>query len=575
MSMVSAEVAQQAPLIEPIAGEPHRPSPSACFVARFALEHSIAWDSDAMQPHEIADTLGVIADAYAFAQDMSHPQWQGRHRRLAAQGAATLDALQLRQPVAAFRKEHAINQRYNAWLDRAHHYGGIFYADYAAACSEDPRLGKPAEPHPLFEILCKGGMSRSEAALAVLMAQRTPAWIAQAFGKRTAKSLKAVAAKGVAVAAEHTEEYDPLSRLAAIIPSQQAHALETIPEPRESSEPKSRHSAKPTATEPELQEPKPERRLLSAEEEVILAKRIEAGVFARKVLERLTATGQTGKMISDAYVTLQDFELIAKDGQSAFARFLEANTGLINRMLRSGQIQNVLHAEELVLDDATRASIIQDVQYNQREGLWHAVEKFDFTAGNKFSTYAFSNWVRRGTYAAIASELGYSLDGNDFEALQRVRRQLSDPTQRNKPLAERAKSLGVHPSLLIKLQDIAFARRGRMPSLEAPLRDDKNEQFSTLADTLDEPDLHLPTCSLDSTTMQFISEALDTLSPRERELVMFRFSGSAQPYSYVELARKYGCSPSTLETSYSRGIKKLHKFLGAKLPHLAQTEATA
>ena len=196
--------------------------------------------------------------------------------------------------------------------------------------------------------------------------------------------------------------------------------------------------------------------LLNAEEEVYLARRIEAGQFARAILD--------GRVESKTDASREDLELIAQDGDEAMQHFLRANLRLVVSVARKyGRSQMPL----------------LDLVQEGNTGLIRAVEKFDYAKGFKFSTYA-TWWVRQAISRGIAQQgrivrlpVHVAEQVNQISA---VRRNLERTLGRDPEVTEIARELDVTEDKVIDL--IRYSREH--VSLDAPVEEDGDTSLGDL-----------------------------------------------------------------------------------------------
>ncbi|RRD47462.1 RNA polymerase sigma factor RpoD/SigA [Tessaracoccus sp. OH4464_COT-324] len=237
--------------------------------------------------------------------------------------------------------------------------------------------------------------------------------------------------------------------------------------------------------------------LLTASEEVELAKTIEAGLFAQQVLD--------GKVVTDADATVTELEEIVHEGQFAMQRFVKANLRLVVSVARKyGRAQMPL------LD------LIQE----GNTGLIRAVEKFDYVKGFKFSTYA-TWWVRQAISRGIAQQgrivrlpVHVAEQVNQVSA---VRRNLERKLGRDPEVAEIAAELGLDEARVVELT--RFAREH--VSLDAPVDADGDTSLGDLIarDVAPGPDEMV----LDEEERARIDAMLDGLDERSRDVVRRRY----------------------------------------------------
>ena len=165
--------------------------------------------------------------------------------------------------------------------------------------------------------------------------------------------------------------------------------------------------------------------LLTAEEEVELAKTIEVGVFARKRLERAQANGNSKVM--EGAASVQELKKLVQIGDEAFYKFLVSNVGLVNKILNMSKARSLMAITGIPLNKQTMSDLAHHMIYNTNAGLWRAVVGFDYKKGYKFSVYAW-NWLQwRGLYDAIAEHADIGLTGKELASVMMLRRLDNDP----------------------------------------------------------------------------------------------------------------------------------------------------
>ncbi|HEY0868830.1 MAG TPA: RNA polymerase sigma factor, partial [Acidothermaceae bacterium] len=236
--------------------------------------------------------------------------------------------------------------------------------------------------------------------------------------------------------------------------------------------------------------------LLNAEQEVELAKRIEAGLFAEEKLnsgEKLTVKLR------------KEFEWIAEDGRRAKNHLLEANLRLVVSLAKRY---------------TGRGMLFLDLIQEGNLGLIRAVEKFDYTKGYKFSTYA-TWWIRQAITRAMADQARtIRIPVHMVEVinkLARVQRQMLQDLGREPTPEELAAELDMTPEKVIEVQ-----KYGREPiSLHTPLGEDGDSEFG---DLIEDSEAIVPAEAVSFTLLQEqLHSVLDTLSEREAGVVSMRF----------------------------------------------------
>jgi RNA polymerase primary sigma factor len=271
--------------------------------------------------------------------------------------------------------------------------------------------------------------------------------------------------------------------------------------------------------------------LLNAEMEVELAKRIEAGLFAEEKL------GQSTK-ISDK--TREELEWIADDGRRAKNHLLEANLRLVVSLAKRY---------------TGRGMLFLDLIQEGNLGLIRAVEKFDYTKGYKFSTYA-TWWIRQAITRAMADQARtIRIPVHMVEVinkLARVQRQMLQDLGREPTPEELAKELDMTPEKVIEVQ-----KYGREPiSLHTPLGEDGDSEFG---DLIEDSEAIVPADAVSFTLLQEqLHAVLDTLSEREAGVVSMRFGlTDGQPKTLDEIGKVYGVTRERIRQIESKTMSKL------------------
>ncbi|GAA0272285.1 RNA polymerase sigma factor [Actinomadura nitritigenes] len=272
--------------------------------------------------------------------------------------------------------------------------------------------------------------------------------------------------------------------------------------------------------------------LLNAEQEVELAKRIEAGLFAE---ERLASDGPA---LSEE--DLEDFEWIAEDGRRAKNHLLEANLRLVVSLAKRY---------------TGRGMLFLDLIQEGNLGLIRAVEKFDYTKGYKFSTYA-TWWIRQAITRAMADQARtIRIPVHMVEVinkLARVQRQMLQDLGREPTPEELAKELDMTPEKVVEVQ-----KYGREPiSLHTPLGEDGDSEFG---DLIEDSEAIVPADAVSFTLLQEqLHSVLDTLSEREAGVVSMRFGlTDGQPKTLDEIGKVYGVTRERIRQIESKTMSKL------------------
>ncbi|MFD0864997.1 RNA polymerase sigma factor [Tessaracoccus lubricantis] len=271
--------------------------------------------------------------------------------------------------------------------------------------------------------------------------------------------------------------------------------------------------------------------LLNAVEEVELAKRIEAGLFAE---ERLTSDEPPSAEDSE------DLEWIAEDGRRAKNHLLEANLRLVVSLAKRY---------------TGRGMLFLDLIQEGNLGLIRAVEKFDYTKGYKFSTYA-TWWIKQAITRAMADQARtIRIPVHMVEVinkLARVQRQMLQDLGREPTPEELAVELDMTPEKVVEVQ-----KYGREPiSLHTPLGEDGDSEFG---DLIEDSEAIVPADAVNFTLLQEqLNDVLDTLSEREAGVVQMRFGlTDGQPKTLDEIGKVYGVTRERIRQIESKTMSKL------------------
>jgi RNA polymerase primary sigma factor len=271
--------------------------------------------------------------------------------------------------------------------------------------------------------------------------------------------------------------------------------------------------------------------LLTAEQEVDLAKRIEAGLFAEHKLE--TATGLDDKF-------RRELELVAEDGRRAKSHMLEANLRLVVSVAKKY---------------SDRGLSLLDVVQEGNLGLIRAVEKFDYTKGYKFSTYAMW-WIRQAIQRGFAdSARTIRLPVHVLEMLSklsRVERDMHQKLGREPTPEELAIELDRTPDQIEEL-----LRTSRQPiSLDSTIGEDGETSIGDLIEDVDAPE------ASELVDRQLMAEqlrsALDALTPREATIMAMRFGlYDGNPHTLDEIGRALGLTRERIRQLEKQSLSKL------------------
>ena len=272
--------------------------------------------------------------------------------------------------------------------------------------------------------------------------------------------------------------------------------------------------------------------LLNAEQEVDLARRIEAGLYAEYKLKN-----QADEMTSRER---RELHFLAQDGQQAKNHLLEANLRLVVSLAKRY---------------TGRGMQFLDLIQEGNLGLIRAVEKFDYTKGYKFSTYA-TWWIRQAITRAMADQARtIRIPVHMVEVinkLARVQRQMLQDLGREPTPEELAKELDMTAEKVVEVQ-----KYGREPiSLHTPLGEDGDSEFG---DLIEDSEAIGPADAVSFTLLQEqLHHVLDTLSEREAGVVSMRFGlGDGQPKTLDEIGKVYGVTRERIRQIESKTMSKL------------------
>ena len=271
--------------------------------------------------------------------------------------------------------------------------------------------------------------------------------------------------------------------------------------------------------------------LLTAEEEVSLARRIETGVLAGERLGKQPELDSKSK---------RELLWLAKDGDAAYQQFVCSNLRLVVSIAKRY---------------AGRGLPIMDVIQEGNLGLVRAVEKFDYAIGNKFSTYA-TWWIRQSILRGIADSSRiiripvHTVEKMD--KLDRVRRDLTNELGRTPTIEEVADSAQVSVAEVIKL---AKSDHDTI-SFGIPIGDDGNTELGDLIEDTDTPQPH-ESVELDL-RHDDIRRKLDALPPRDATVIRLRFGlEGRQALTLDEVGELYGITRERVRQLETRSLKRL------------------
>jgi RNA polymerase primary sigma factor len=275
--------------------------------------------------------------------------------------------------------------------------------------------------------------------------------------------------------------------------------------------------------------------LLNAEEEVDLAKRIEAGLYAS---ERLRQIEDSGQKLSPQM--RRDLNWIVRDGERAKNHLLEANLRLVVSLAKRY---------------TGRGMAFLDLIQEGNLGLIRAVEKFDYTKGYKFSTYA-TWWIRQAITRAMADQARtIRIPVHMVEVINklgRIQRELLQDLGREPTPEELAKEMDITPEKVLEIQQYA-----REPiSLDQTIGDEGDSQ---LGDFIEDSEAVVAVDAVSFTLLQDqLTSVLQTLSEREAGVVRLRFGlTDGQPRTLDEIGQVYGVTRERIRQIESKTMSKL------------------
>ncbi|MBH0024042.1 RNA polymerase sigma factor [Salinibacterium sp. SWN248] len=273
--------------------------------------------------------------------------------------------------------------------------------------------------------------------------------------------------------------------------------------------------------------------LLNAAQEVELAMRIEAGLFAEDKLSQM-APGEVRSTLG------RELQWVAKDGQRAKSHLLGANLRLVVSLAKRY---------------TGRGMQFLDLIQEGNLGLIRAVEKFDYTKGFKFSTYA-TWWIRQAITRAMADQARtIRIPVHMVEVinkLARVQRQMLQDLGREPTPEELSRELDMTPEKVVEVQ-----KYGREPiSLHTPLGEDGDSEFG---DLIEDTEAVVPADAVGFTMLQKQLESLlDSLSEREAGVIRMRFGlGDGMPKTLDQIGDTFGVTRERIRQIESKTMAKL------------------
>ena len=274
--------------------------------------------------------------------------------------------------------------------------------------------------------------------------------------------------------------------------------------------------------------------LLTAEEEVELARRMEAGDFASEQLER---EGQS-LPLDDVY-TLQE---IVEDGEAAQEHLVRANVRLV-----------ISVAKKYIGRGVPFLDLIQEGNI----GLIRATNKFEYQRGHKFSTYA-TWWIRQAVSRAVADQ-GRTIRvpvhmGDQLNRMRRFQLQLTQELGRDPSIAELAIGMETTPD---KVEDLMEISR-RPVSLEAPIDEEGDSTFGDFVEDVNSP---APADEVASLLLhEQLDEALDRLPPREAQILRLRYGlEDGRVYTLEEVGQTIGVTRERVRQLEAQALNRLRQ----------------
>jgi RNA polymerase primary sigma factor len=272
--------------------------------------------------------------------------------------------------------------------------------------------------------------------------------------------------------------------------------------------------------------------LLTNEEEVELAMRLEAGNAAREKLARLD-----GQLDDE---TRQTLEAIVEDGRAARDHLIKANTRLVVSIAKKYMGRGV-HFLDLIQEGNL--------------GLMKAVEKFDYKRGYRFSTYA-TWWIRQTITRAIADQgrtIRVPVHMSDrIRRLYKTARQLEQENGRKPTPEEIAERMGIEPRKVQWMLKVSW----RPMSLERPVGEEEDSELGSFIEDLSTP---TPTQSAyENLLREKVEEVLSTLTAREARILRLRFGlQNGRSYTLEEVGQKFGLTRERIRQIEGRALRRL------------------
>lgn len=275
--------------------------------------------------------------------------------------------------------------------------------------------------------------------------------------------------------------------------------------------------------------------LLTAEEEVILAKRMEAAEWAR---ERLESANETELLWSEE----QSLREVVIDGEAAQEHLIRANARLV-----------ISVAKKYIGRGVPFLDLIQEGNI----GLIRATNKFEYQRGHKFSTYA-TWWIRQAVSRAVADQ-GRTIRvpvhmGDQLNRMRRVQLQLLQELGREPTIEELARGMETTPDKVENLLEISR----RPVSLETPIDDEGDSTFGDFVEDVNSP---APAEEVASHLLQEqLQQALDKLPPREAQILRLRYGlADGRVYTLEEVGQTIGVTRERVRQLEAQALNRLRQ----------------
>lgn len=272
--------------------------------------------------------------------------------------------------------------------------------------------------------------------------------------------------------------------------------------------------------------------LLTTEEEVDLARRLEQGIIAADQL--LCSNGRLSEE------ERQQYETVVSDGRAAREHLIKANTRLVVSIAKKYMGQGVPFLD-----------LIQEGNL----GLMKAVEKFDYRRGYRFSTYA-TWWIRQTITRAIADQgrtIRVPVHMSDrIRRLYKTARQLEQAKGRKPTPEEIAEELDIEPRKVQWMLKVSW----QPLSLEHPVGEEEDSELGSFIedDTTPTP----PQSVYDNLLREKVEEVLATLTPREARILRLRFGlQNGRSYTLEEVGRKFGLTRERIRQIEGKALRRL------------------